>query len=116
MPATPGPTVNNAVARVASLLAVAVLGIVFVWSHQAALSARLDALHVPVDARQEGQLLEPAGQGGIASNGAGTPYGTLVARAEADAMIDALRAVAVVSATCAFAGAAIAAAAIQPRK
>ena len=108
--------INNAVARVASLLAVAVLGIVFVWSHQAALSARLDALHVPVDARQTGQLLEPDEQSGSASDGAGMPHGTRVARAEADAMIDALRAVAIVSAACAFAGAVIAAAAIQPRK
>ncbi|MCP3716641.1 MULTISPECIES: MFS transporter [unclassified Paraburkholderia] len=108
--------INNAVARVASLLAVAVLGIVFVWSHHAALAARLDALHVPVNARQTGQLLEPEGQGGLASDGAGTPHATLVARAEADAMIDALRAVAIVSAACAFAGAGIAALAIQHRK
>ncbi len=108
--------INNAVARVASLLAVAVLGIVFVWSHHAALAARLDALHVPVGARQTGQLLEPDGQGGPASGGAGPPQATPVARAQADAMIDALRAVAVVSAACAFAGAGIAAAAIQPRR
>ncbi|MEX3920121.1 MFS transporter [Paraburkholderia sp. BR10872] len=108
--------INNAVARVASLLAVAVLGIVFVWSHHAALTARLDALHVTVDARQIGQLLEPDGQDRPASDGAGTPHATLVARVQAEAMLDALRAVAVVSAACAFAGAAIAAAAIQPRK
>ncbi|MEX3927112.1 MFS transporter [Paraburkholderia sp. BR10936] len=108
--------INNAVARVASLLAVAVLGIVFVWSHHAALTARLDASHVTVDARQIGQLLEPDGQDRPASDGAGTPHATLVARAQAEAMLDALRAVAVVSAACAFAGAAIAAAAIQPRK
>ncbi|MEX3963975.1 MFS transporter [Paraburkholderia sp. EG286B] len=108
--------INNAVARVASLLAVAVLGIVFVWSHHAALAARLEALHVTVDVRQIGQLLEPDAQGGLAPDGAGTPHARLVARAEAEAMLDALRAVAVVSAACAFAGAAIAAAAIQPRK
>ncbi|MFP4901434.1 MFS transporter, partial [Paraburkholderia sp. BR14261] len=102
--------------RVASLLAVAVLGFVFVWSHHAALAARLDASHVTVDARQIGQLLEPDGQDRPASDGAGTPHATLVARAQAEAMLDALRAVAVVSAACAFAGAAIAAAAIQPRK
>ncbi|MEM5314996.1 MFS transporter [Paraburkholderia sp. JHI869] len=108
--------INNAVARVASLLAVAVLGIVFVWSHHAALAAHLDALHVPQDARQTGQLLEPDGQGGTTSGGAQTLRETPVARAESDAMVDALRAVAGVSAACAFAGAAIAAVAIQPRK
>ena len=79
--------INNAVARVASLLAIAVLGIVFVWSHQASLSARLDELHVPQD--------------------------TL---AEAQAIDDALRAVALVCAVCAFAGAGLAVATIRPRK
>ncbi|WP_321963434.1 MFS transporter [Paraburkholderia sp. J7] len=108
--------INNAVARVASLLAVAVLGIVFVWSHHAALSARLDALHVPHDARETRQLLEPDARGGMPSRGAHGQHEMLMARAEADALIDALRAVAVVSAACAFAGAGIAAAAIQPRK
>ena len=34
--------INNAVARVAGLLAIAVLGIVFVWSHDAALRTRTD--------------------------------------------------------------------------
>ncbi|HKR45680.1 MAG TPA: MFS transporter [Paraburkholderia sp.] len=109
--------INNAVARVASLLAVAVLGIVFVWSHHAGLSARLDALHVPQDARATAQLLEPDERGGTRSGDThGQQHETLMARAQADAMIDALRAVAAVSAACAFAGAGIAAAAIQPRK
>lgn len=94
--------INNAVARVASLLAIAVLGIVFVWSHHAALAARLDELHVPQDARQTGQLLESVAQSGSA------------ARAEADAMSDALRAVALVCAACAFAGAGLAMVTIQP--
>jgi len=106
--------INNAVARVASLLAIAVLGIVFVWSHQAALSARLDALHVPQDARQTGQLLEL--HAGTASGAAYASRETPVARAQADAIIDALRAVAIVSAACAFAGAGIAMATIQPLK
>ena len=62
--------INNAVARVASLLAIAVLGIVFVWSHHAALSARLDELHVPQGARPTGQLLEPDTQAEAAAGDA----------------------------------------------
>ncbi|HEX7936224.1 MAG TPA: MFS transporter, partial [Paraburkholderia sp.] len=108
--------INNAVARVASLLAIAVLGIVFVWSHHASLSARLDELHVPQDARQSGQLMEPDAQAGAASGARAISRETPVARAEADAITDALRAVALVCAACAFAGAAIAAATLQPRK
>ncbi|CAD6555627.1 Putative multidrug resistance protein MdtD [Paraburkholderia hiiakae] len=108
--------INNAVARVASLLAVAVLGIVFVWSHHAALAARLDALHIPQNARETGQLLEPDERGAMTSGDAHGQNEMLMARAQADAMIDALRAVAAVSAACAFAGAGIAAVAIQPRK
>lgn len=108
--------INNAVARVASLLAIAMLGIVFVGSHQAALSARLDELHVPQDARQTGQLLEPTAHAGAAAGDARTPPQTPVARAEADSITDALRAVALVCAVCAFAGAGLAAAAIRPRK
>ncbi|WOD14852.1 MFS transporter [Paraburkholderia kirstenboschensis] len=107
--------INNAVARVASLLAVAVLGIVFVWSHDAALSARLDELHVPHDARQTA-LLRLDAQAGAAATDAPTPQQTLAAQAEAGAIVDALRAVALVSAACAFAGAGLALAIIQPRK
>ncbi|WP_233804719.1 MFS transporter [Paraburkholderia sp. HP33-1] len=108
--------INNAVARVASLLAIAVLGIVFVWSHNAALSARLDELHIPQDARQTGQLLEPAAQAGTAAGATDTSREALVARATADAITDALRAVALVSAACAFAGAGLAMVTIQPLK
>jgi hypothetical protein len=82
--------INNAVARVASLFAVAVLGIVFVWSHDAVLAARLDQLPVP--------------------------QGAALAHAQAEALGAALRAVLVVSAACALAGAALAAATIQPHK
>ncbi|WP_322093115.1 MFS transporter [Paraburkholderia bannensis] len=96
--------INNAVARVASLLAIAVLGIVFVWSHHAALSARLDKLNLPHGTLQAEPLLEPGGQG---------TSPTLAARMDADAIIDAMRAVALVSAICAFAGAAVAAAALR---
>ena len=108
--------INNAVARVASLLAIAVLGIVFVWSHDAVLSARLDALHVPRDTRQAGQLLEPDTHAAVASGAAPVPRQRAVARAQADAIAGALRAVALVCAACAFAGAGIAMATIQPLK
>jgi len=111
--------INNAVARVASLLAVAVLGIVFVWSHDAALSARLDALHVPHDARQSAQLSGLNAAAGAQAGGAHTPPQTPqtpTAQAEADAIVAALRAVALVSAACAFAGAGLALATIQRRK
>jgi hypothetical protein len=108
--------INNAVARVASLLAVAVLGIVFVWSHNAALSARLDELHVPHDARQTALLQLDAQAHTVATDAPPTHSQTLAAQAEADAIIDALRAVALVSAACAFAGAALAFATIEPRK
>ncbi|MGF6958861.1 DHA2 family efflux MFS transporter permease subunit [Paraburkholderia youngii] len=106
--------INNAVARVAGLLAIAVLGIVFLWSHHAALSARLDELHVPQDVRQSGQLLAPAEQAGAAASASPTPRDTAVARAQADSMTDALRAVALVCAACAFAGAGLAMATLQP--
>ncbi|HEV3430668.1 MAG TPA: MFS transporter [Paraburkholderia sp.] len=99
--------INNAVARVAGLLAIAVLGIVFVWSHQAGLSARLDSLHVLQDVRPTQPLLAADHQGE-----ARTP----VARADADAIVDALRAVAAVSAACAFIAAAIAAATLSPSR
>ncbi|WP_233828848.1 MFS transporter [Paraburkholderia sp. ZP32-5] len=108
--------INNAVARVASLLAIAVLGIVFVWSHDASLSARLDALHIPQDARTSGQLLQPDAQTGAAAGDAHQQQPAPVAIAEAAAIADALRAVALVSAACAFAGAALAMVTIQRRK
>ncbi|SAK61494.1 major facilitator transporter [Caballeronia temeraria] len=96
--------INNAVARVASLLAIAVLGIVFVWSHDAALSARLERLHVPHE-RMRGLDAQPA-----------PASSTPLARARADAIADALRAVAALSAVCALAAAGVAAATIYRRK
>lgn len=135
--------INNAVARVASLLAIAVLGIVFVWAHDAALSTRLDALHVPRETRQSGRLLEPeaassvvstAASGAMSGETSGTisgtasgttsaatsrafaPLATAIVRAQADAIADALRAVALVSAACAFVAAGLARATIRPFK
>ncbi|MFM0345778.1 MFS transporter [Paraburkholderia sp. RL17-347-BIC-D] len=138
--------INNAVARVASLLAIAVLGIVFVWSHDAALAARLDALHVPQAARAAASLAQvgmDSGAGTDASEGkvgaaaasaaaaqthadpdAGVaqthaePAGAQaeVAQAQAEALGAALRAVALVSAFCALAGAALAAFTIRSQR
>ncbi|PQV55011.1 MFS transporter [Paraburkholderia sp. BL21I4N1] len=133
--------INNAVARVASLLAIAVLGIVFVWSHDAALDARLDALHVPRAEREAASLArsdgEPSGSAAVtgptsasASHPASdssppapvanrqthapdTAPQTAVATAQADALGAALRAVALMSALCALIGAALAATTIQ---
>jgi hypothetical protein len=109
--------INNAVARVASLLAIAVLGIVFVWSHDAALDARLDALHVPQQAREAVRLAQSGMEANAAAAGA-TPTATqtAVARAQAEALGTALRAVALVSACCAVAGAAAAALTIRPQR
>ncbi|WP_144141812.1 MFS transporter [Paraburkholderia sp. BCC1884] len=98
--------INNAVARVASLLAIAVLGIVFVWSHDAVLGARLAALSIPQ--RQAQAELQ-------AERASARPE---VARAQAEALAAALRAVALVSAGCALAGGALAALTIrsQPKR
>ncbi|WP_260858377.1 MFS transporter [Paraburkholderia sp. BCC1885] len=120
--------INNAVARIASLLAVAVLGIVFVWSHNAALVARLDQLHVSAEAARKGQLLQPQAAGMAAQAPTQTQTRTqtqapapaasqaVLASAQADALGAALRAVALASAACALAGAAVAAVTIQRRK
>ncbi|MFM0005250.1 MFS transporter [Paraburkholderia dipogonis] len=138
--------INNAVARVASLLAIAVLGIVFVWSHDAALAARLDALHVPQAARAAASLAQvgmDSGAGTGASEGkvgaaAASPAAAQthadpdagvaqthaeparaqaeVAQAQAEALGAALRAVALVSAFCALAGAALAAFTIRSQR
>jgi ABC-type uncharacterized transport system permease subunit len=98
--------INNAVARVASLLAIAVLGIVFVWSHNVALATQLDRLNVPQQSRQSIQLLEP---GTAAQPAAGEPqvaHSGAIDAAQSDAISAALRAVALVCAACALAGAA----------
>jgi EmrB/QacA subfamily drug resistance transporter len=99
--------INNAVARIASLLAIAVLGIVFVWSHDAALSARLERLHIPADLHRAGQLLAPDTMAGAHAVPA------RIVEAQAQAVDAGLRAVALVSALCALLGAACAAATIR---
>ncbi|BAO88397.1 MFS transporter [Caballeronia cordobensis] len=97
--------INNAVARVAGLLAIAVLGIVFVRAHDAALSARLDRLHVP---RQSMSVLD--------ADALPAAPATPLARAQADAIAEALRAVALLSAACAFGAAGVAAATIRRKQ
>jgi EmrB/QacA subfamily drug resistance transporter len=138
--------INNAVARVASLLAIAVLGIVYVWSHDAALAARLDALHVPQAARaaaslarvgmdsgagtgaSEGKVGAAAASAAAAQTHADPDAGVAqthaeparaqadIAQAQAEALGAALRAVALVSALCALAGAALAAFTIRSQR
>jgi EmrB/QacA subfamily drug resistance transporter len=106
--------INNAVARVASLLAIAVLGIVFVWSHDAALDARLDALNVPQTARLAARLAQTGMDAGSAPPAATQSASQAkVIEAQAEALGAALRAVALVSALCALAGAALAAVTIR---
>ena len=136
--------INNAVARVAGLLAIAVLGVVFVWSHDAALDARLDALHVPQAARAGVELARGGMDAGAApssadaagasgASGASGATGTAamrtlqpsqdvanaqaeVTRAQAESLGAALHAVALVSALCALAGAALARLTIRPQQ
>jgi hypothetical protein len=105
--------INNAVARVASLLAIAVLGIVFVWSHDAALDARLDASTIPQEVRQAAHLAhlaQAAGRdGSLAATGAAPSASHAeVTQAQTEALGTALRAVALMSALCALAGAVLA--------
>jgi EmrB/QacA subfamily drug resistance transporter len=108
--------INNAVARVASLLAIAVLGIVFVWSHDAALDARLDALNVPQTARLAARLAQTGMDAGSAPPAATQSASQAkVIEAQAEALGAALRAVALVSALCALAGAALAAVTIRSK-
>jgi EmrB/QacA subfamily drug resistance transporter len=116
--------INNAVARVAGLLAVAVLGIVFVFSYQAALASRLERLQVPPEQRHALLTSQPlassqeergdSGERALAAAGA-EPRSTreVDAAIAADAIRAALRAVALVGAACAFGAAVLAAATIR---
>lgn len=86
--------INNAVARVASLIAVAALGIVFSWTHEAALSTRLDALHIP---HRSGTVMDSIGSTAPSSDRM-TQRAAAVAQAEHAALDAAFRAVALVCA------------------
>lgn len=117
--------INNAVARVAGLLAIAVLGIVFVHAHDLALSAQLDRLNVPLEQRQSLQPLTPAAAPGPPNGGAGGSRGARDTHAASEpsaadaarthALTAAMRAVALVCAACAIAGAGCAALTIRQR-
>ncbi|MFC0698323.1 MFS transporter [Paraburkholderia humisilvae] len=105
--------INNAAARVASLIAIAALGIVFTWTHEAALSARLDALHIPHEASAVLRSVAPSAKqfDRLAPQRDGR-----VALAERAALDTAFRAVALVCAAGALGGALCAALMIGRRR
>jgi hypothetical protein len=113
--------INNAVARVAGLLAIAVLGIVFMWTREAALDTRLDALHVP-QAERAAPGFAPADAGtdnrsaSTSTAFAGSTPQAALRQAQAESLGAALRAVALVSALCALSGAGLAMCTIRPRR
>jgi hypothetical protein len=104
--------INNAVARVASLIAVAALGIVFTWTHEASLSARLDTLHIPHRAGPVQRSIAPA----AASADGLMRHDASVTHAEQAALDAAFRAVALVCAAGALGGALCAALMVSKRK
>jgi nitrate/nitrite transporter NarK len=93
--------INNAVARVASLIAVASLGIVFAWTHEASLSARVDAMHIP---HETGAALRSVAPGAVPVDRLARNDAPVV-RAERAALDAAFRAVALVCAAGALGGA-----------
>jgi EmrB/QacA subfamily drug resistance transporter len=116
--------INNAVARVAGLLAVAVLGIVFVFSYRAALASQLERLQAPPEQRHALLMLQPLassqeerGDSGervfAAAGGERQSTREIDAAIVAEAVRAALRAVALVGAACAFGAAGLAAATIR---
>ena len=115
--------INNAIARVAALLAVAVLGIVFVFSYRAALTAGLERLHVPPEQRHALLTLQPLastqGERGVrgerefAASGAKPRSVPDVGALAADAINAAFHAVALIGGACAFGAAVLAAVTIR---
>jgi EmrB/QacA subfamily drug resistance transporter len=97
--------INNAVARVAGLLAIAVLGIVFVRAHDVALATQFDRLDVSQEVRRSIRPLGPEAGEASTRTGEHAATRTLIGRAQAEAIDSGLRAVAFVSAACALAAA-----------
>jgi hypothetical protein len=97
--------VNNAVARVAGLLAVAALGVVFLAVFEAGLAGRLDGLGLPPDLRRE--LTDAAGSAALAGSlpaGDWGGRGPELRDAVQGAYLAAFRAVTLVTAALALAG------------
>ena len=103
--------INNAVARIAGLLAIAVLGLVFLWSFQATLHARLDHLQLPPELRHELDA-SPSALMAAATRpdpAAADASGAAIGAASRASLIAAFRLVGLASAGCALAAAACAA-------
>ena len=100
--------INNAVARLAGLLAIAVLGLVFLWSFQGALDRRLDELRLPPEVRQ-GLDTTPSALMALASTrdppAIRGEQGVAIGAAARASLVDAFRNVGLVAAGCALAAA-----------
>jgi hypothetical protein len=109
--------INNAVARVAGLLAVAILGTVAVWVFGAALDRRLTALDVPDDIRQALARQVPRLAEARVPLEAGPELGGRLARDLAESFVASFRVIMLAAAVLALLSAACAAFTIgRPRK